>query len=258
MLRKVFFGWFLCVGLTGNAMAQVNAVDLEVSGAFASKYIWNGFDRIRGQGLDDGPVLQPKLTVGLGHTPLHVGVGGSFVMNNDSQLHEMTYHVYVQRFATPFTRVGLGYTYYDDRVAPLLDTLDHDVHELWGAMLTRNVSGVHNGLAAKYEISARDAFDSFFCANAEFGYSYPLVPSTPGGFGLDLDGTTRILYNTQVKTQGVELVQSGFSAWQAGLTAEFRAAHVRVTPFLTYQVSLEESVNDEDPLWAGITVLYAY
>lgn len=258
MLRKFVLVWLLCAGLAGKAAAQITALDVEVSGAFASKYIWNGFDRIRHQGLDSGPVLQPKVSIGMGHTPLHVAVGGSLVLNNASELHETTYHVYVQRFASPFTRVSLGYTYYDDRITPVADARDRDSHEIWGAMDSRNMSGVHTGVAIKYEISARDAYDSFFFANAELGYAYPLVPASPTGLGLDLNATTRILYNTRIEAQGVELVQSGFSAWQAGLAADFRAAGVRVTPFVTYQVSLEEAVNDEDPLWAGISVAYAF
>jgi len=258
MLRSFVFGSLFCALLAGNARAQIGSVDVEVSGAFASKYIWNGFDRIRSQGLDVGPVLQPKVSIGLGHTPLHVAAGGSFVMNDANELHETTYHVYVQRFSSPFTRVGLGYTYYDDRISPIPGAYDNDVHEIWSSLDSRNMSGVHTGVALKYEISARDAYDSFFCANAEFGYSYAAMPATPGGLGLDLNGVTRVLYNTSIESQGVALVQSGFSAWQAGLSADFRAAGVQVTPFLTYQVSLEEAVNDEDPLWGGISAAYAF
>ena len=258
MPRRLVFGLLLCAALAGNASAQIGSLEIEVSGEYASKYIWNGFDRIRSQGLEMGPVLQPKVSVGLGRTPLHVAAGGSFLMNGQSELHETTYHVYVQRFASPFTRVGMGYTYYDDRISPVTGASDRDVHEFWSALDSRNMAGVHTGVELKYEVSARDAYDAFFFANAEFGYTYAVVPPTATGLSLDLGGMTRILYNTRIEAQGVELVQSGFSAWQLGLTADFRAAGVRVTPFVTYQSSLEEAVNDEDPLWAGISVAYAF
>ncbi|HZM14857.1 MAG TPA: hypothetical protein VFE28_02540 [Candidatus Krumholzibacteria bacterium] len=258
MLRQVVLGFLLCAALAGNASAQISALDLEVSGAFLSKYIWNGFDRIRGRGLDDGPVLQPRVSLGMGGTPLHLAVGGSFVMNNDSELHETTYGVYVQRSASPLTKVGIGYTYYDDRVAPLLAVPDADAHEIWFALDSHNVAGVRTGVDVKYEISARDAYDAYFVSQVDFGYVLPLVPTSAAGVGLDLVGTTRVLYNTKIVSQGVERVPKGFSAWQVGLAADFRAARVIVTPSVDYQVTLEEAVNDEDPLWAGISVRYDF
>ena len=258
MLRQVVLGSLLCAGMVGNSSAQLTGFDVEVSGAFQSKYIWNGFDRIRDRGLDAGPVLQPKVSIGLGHTPLHLAVGGSFVMNNDSELHETTYGVYVQRFASPLTKVGIGYTYYDDRVAPLLAVPDTDAHEIWFALDSHNVSGVRTGVEVKYELSARDAYDAYFVSQVGFGYTLPLVPTSSGGVGLDLQGTTRILYNTKIESQGVELVPGGFSAWQVGLAASLHAARVVVTPSVNYQVTLEEAVNDEDPLWAGVTVTYDF
>ena len=258
MLRKVLFGCLLCVGLAGSASAQVKPIDLEVSAAFLSKYIWNGFDRIRESSLDMGPVLQPKISLGMGNTPLHATVGGSFVMNDDSELHETTYGVYVERYSSPLTRLGFGYTYYDDRIEPLLGTEDGDAHEIWAALSSRNVAGLRTAVDVKYEMSAREHYDSFFFAACEFGYSYPVIPAVATGMGLDLEATTRVLYNTGIEAQGIEMVRSGMSAWQMGLAAELRAARVLVKPSLHYQVTLEDSVNDENPLWGGVSVAYTF
>lgn len=258
MLRRIMFGCLLCVALAGRASAQLNAIDLEVSAAFLSKYIWNGFDRIRALGLDTGPVLQPKVSLGMGNTPLHATVGGSFVMNDDSELHETTYGLYVERYSSPLTRLGFGYTYYDDRIEPLPGSEDADAHEIWAGLSSRNVAGMRTSVAVKYEMSAREHFDSFFFASGEFGYSFPLVPAVGAGMGLDLEAVTRILYNTSIQSQGIESVQSGVSAWQMGLAAELRAARVLVKPTLQYQVTLEDSVNDENPLWGGISVAYSF
>ena len=54
------------------------------------------------------------------------------------------------------------------------------------------------------------------------------------------------------------LVPGGFSAWQVGLAVDFRAARVMVTPSVNYQVTLEEAVNDEDPLWGGVSITYDF
>ena len=189
MLRKALLGCLAVACLAGTAAAQVESVDLEVSGEFLTKYIWNGFDRIRSHGLDTGPVVQPRVSVGVGNTPLHAFVAGSFVVNDDSELHETTYGVHLERFSSPFTKLGIGYTYYDDRVTPPTGVEDADSHEIWAALEVRNAVGMKTTAALKYEISAREAFDPFFFAVGEVAYTFPLVPAVgAAGVGLEDQG----------------------------------------------------------------------
>lgn len=259
MLRKALLGCSVVACLASTAAAQVESVDLEVSGAFLTKYIWNGFDRIRSQGLDPGPVVQPRVSVGMSNTPLRAFVGGSFVVNDDSDLHETTYGVQLERYSTPFTKLGMGYVYYDDRVTPPAGVEDTDAHEIWAALEVRNPTGVKTTAALKYEISARDAFDPFFFAMGEVGYTFPLMPGASAtGVGLDLTTATRLLYNTKVEQGGIETVHKGLSAWQVGVSATLKATRVQVTPSVHYQVTLEDSVNDENPFWTGVSVAYAF
>ena len=82
MWRKVLLGWMALVCLAGPAAAQVRSVDLDVSAALLTKYIWNGFDRIQRQGLEPGPVVQPKVSLGVGNSPLKAFVAGSFLVND--------------------------------------------------------------------------------------------------------------------------------------------------------------------------------
>lgn len=259
MWRKVLLGWMALGWLTAPAAAQVRSVDLDVSAAFLTKYIWNGFDRIQQQSLESGPVLQPKVSVGVGNAPLKAFVAGSFLVNDTSELHETSYGVFIERFSSPFTKLDLGYTYYDDRVIPLPGLSDGDFHEIYAVLNMRNAMGVETSLGAQYEISARSAYDPYWVFDGFFGYTSPLVPGDGvTGLGLDLRSFTRILYNSQVARDGVEMVRRGFSAWQLGLALDMRAARVQLSPSIQYQLTLEETVNGEDPLWGGITVAYAF
>ncbi len=259
MFRKALLGCLAIACVAGTAAAQAESVDLEVSGEFLTKYIWNGFDRIRSLGLDTGPVLQPRVSVGMGNSPLRAFVGGSFVVNDDSELHETTYGVQLERFASPFSKFGIGYIYYDDRVPPAAGFEDADSHEIWAALEVRNAVGMKTKAALKYELSAHDAFEPFFFAVGEVGYTFPLVPMVGAtGVGLDLTTTTSLLYNTKVEQAGIETVGKGLSAWQVGVSATLKAARVQVTPSAHYQVTLEDSVNDENPFWAGVSVAYAF
>ncbi len=81
MLRRALMASWICVQAASVASAQVGSVDVEVSSAFSTKYIWNGFDRIESRGLDNGPVVQPRVDVTVEGSPLHAYVRGSFVMN---------------------------------------------------------------------------------------------------------------------------------------------------------------------------------
>jgi hypothetical protein len=259
MFRKALLGGLTLACLTAPATAQIRSVDLDVSAEFLTKYIWNGFDRIESLGLDPGPVLQPRVGLGIGNTPLKAFVAGSFVMNDESELHETRYGVFIERFSSAFTKLGLGYTYYDDRLVLPEGLDDGDFHEIWADLNIRNAMGVESSFGAQYEISARSTYDPYWVFYARFGYTSPLVPGDGlTGMGLDLRSFTRILYNTQVAQESVELVRRGFSAWQLGMALDLRAARVTVSPSIHYQLTLEESVNGEDPLWGGITVAYAF
>jgi hypothetical protein len=259
MVRKALLTWLPALCLAGTAAAQAPSMDLHVSAAFLTKYIWNGFDRIESLGLDQGPVLQPQVRVGMANTPLEAFVAGSFVMNEASELHETRYGVLLERFSSPFTKLGLGYTYYDDRIVRPAGLDDTDFHEIWADLNIRNELGVETSFGAQYEISARSAYDPYWILYAHFGYTSSLVPASGAtGTGLDLRSFTRVLYNMQVQQEGIELVRRGFSAWQLGMALDLRAARVKLSPSIHYQFSWEESVNSEDPLWGGITAAYAF
>jgi hypothetical protein len=259
MFRKTLLACVAWACLAGTVSAQENQVDLDVSAAFLTKYIWNGFDRIESLGLDQGPVLQPRVSAGLGSSPLRAFVAGSFVVNDASELHETSYGALIERFSSPFTKIGLGYTYYDDRVVPLTGLEDNDSHEIWADVSVRNTAGMETSFGGRYEMSARSAYEPYWVFHGLFGYTSTLVPGNGlTSMGLDMRSFTRILYNTQIEQEGVELVRRGFSAWQLGVALDLKAASVQVSPSIHYQFTLEESVNDEDPLWGGINVAYAF
>ncbi|UCE01345.1 MAG: hypothetical protein JSW67_08555 [Candidatus Latescibacterota bacterium] len=259
MLRKTLLGMIASVWIATTASSQEVPVQLEVSGAFLTQYIWNGFDRVEARGLESGPVVQPQVTVGMRNSPLRAHVAGSFVVNEQSELHETIYGVSVVRDATPLTRLGLGYNYYDDRVALGPDEQSADAHEVWGSLEARSPVGSRIVLAAKWEKPTREGLDPFTLFLGELGYEVPLLPVVgPGGFGLDLDVSTNVIYTTGMKQNDVEVLSSGFTVWQMGAAASLKSGRVAVIPSFNYQVTLKDAVNDKNPVWGGVTVSYAF
>lgn len=263
MPRKLLSGvlsW-ACVAfaLARSASAQQQPkIDLEVSSQFLTQYIWNGFNRVESYGLESGPVIQPGVTIGMEGTPLHVHVGGSFVMNDQSELHEMVYGVHVERWTAPMTRLYLGYNYFDDRVRRPDGVPDLDGHELWGGLEIKSAIGTRTSLMARWENPAQEGFDPYTVLVGTLGFGKPIIPSAAGTLGLNLDLHTRVLYNTAIKQLDAEVVRGGFSAWQAGLGLELKAGPVAVTPSVDYQMTFEDAVNDEDPIWAGVNLAYNF
>jgi hypothetical protein len=259
MFRSVLLGLLTGAFVAGAAFSQEVPMEVEVSGAFMTQYIWNGFDRVEGRGLEPGPVVQPKVSVGMKNSPLRAHVAGSFVVNENSELHETIYGVSVVRSATPLTRVALGYNYYDDRVALGTQEESTDSHEIWGSLDAQSPVGTRATLAVKWEKPTQNGFDPFTLFLGELGYQVPLLPvASAGGFGLDFDVSTSIIYTTGMKQHDMEVVPSGFTAWQMGAAAHLRTGRVAVVPMFKYQVTLEDAVSDENPIWGGVTVSYAF
>jgi len=259
MVRKALLGLFACACVASLAFAEESPVSVTVSSSVTSTYVWNGFDRVESFGLESGPAVQPKLTVGVKNTGVAASVGGSFVVNEDSQLHETTYGVNVVRDVSPVVTVGAGYTYYDNRAkVGGVAVPDGDVHEVWGGVKLNSAVGVKPGVAVQYEKSTTDGVAGFAVVNGTLEYGVPLSGVTVGGAGVDVNLKTGVLYNSGVKVNDVEVVKSGVSAWQVGVSSDVKAGRVVVSPSVNYQVSVEDTVNPDNEFWATVGVAVGF
>jgi hypothetical protein len=261
MLRKALLGMFACALVVSVAAADDKPVSVTVSSVVTSTYMWNGFDRVEDTfGSDNtGPAVQPKVTVGVKNTGLSASVGGSFVVNEDSQLHETTYGVNVVRDVSPVVSVGAGYTYFDNRAKVAgVEVVDGDVHEVWGGVELNSSVGVKPGVAVKYEKSTTEGVDGFAVVAGTLKYGMPLTGVTLGGAAVDVNWKTGVLYNTGVKVNDVEVVKSGVSAWQLGVSSDIKTGSVVVSPSVNYQVSVEDTVNPDNEFWATVGVSFGF
>src|SRR5262245_35374775 len=152
MLRKTLLGLICCMAVALPAFATDSPVSGTVSVNVVSQYMWNGFNRVKAAGLDEGPSIQPGVSLGVPNTGLSVDLGGSFVVNDNSEMQEATYGVKFQRAVTPLVTVGAGYTYYDGRLKEVQGVPVEDVnaHEAWGHAEVQSRVGVTPGVTLKY------------------------------------------------------------------------------------------------------------
>ena len=265
MVRKALLGVLASMLVASVALAEESPVGATVSTTVASMYEWNGFDVVKGRGLDEGPVVQPNVTVGVKNTGLNFSVGGSFVMNEDSRLHEAKYGVNLVRAVSPLVNVGVGYNFYDDRVKEVggVATEDQNKHEAWGNVTVKSAVGVEPGVTVKYEKPSTDGVDGFGVVVGSLGYNVPMTGVTVGTAGVDLKVHSGVVYNTAVKAEDVEVVKAGVSAVQFGVTSNVKAGRVVVTPSVNYQVTLRDvsptvTENDDNEFWATVGVAYGF
>lgn len=259
MVRKALFAVLGCALVASVAAANETPVSVTVQSQVTSTYVWNGFDRVESFGLESGPAIQPSVSVGVKNTGLAVNVGGSFVVNDDSQLHETTYGVSFGRAVSPLVSVGGGYTYFDNRASiGGVSVQDGDTHEVWGGVEVASAVGVKPGVAVKYEKSTTDGVGAFAVVAGTLKYDMPLTGVTIGGAGVDVSWKTGVLYNSGVKVNDVEVVKSGVAAWQVGVSSALKTGSVVVTPSVNYQVSVEDTVNQDNEFWATVGVAYGF
>jgi len=271
MVRKTLLGLIACTLLASVAVAEDGPVGGSVSVGVVSDYMWNGINRVTSFGLEDGPSVQPGVSVGLRNTGLAVNVGGSFVVNDNSELQETTYGVAFNRSVSPVVAVGAGYTYYDNRVSEVggvPTTVDPNNHEVWGSVELSSSVGVKPGVAVKYEKSSVDGVDGYAVVVGSVKYDMPLSGLNLGTTSVGLGWNADVIYNSAVKVGGVEQVKSGVSAVQLGLKAPVNAGAVVVTPSVNYQVTVSDEVKaingnpvdgpQDGQFWATIGVAYGF
>lgn len=264
MVRKTLLGLFAGLLIALPVFATDGPVNGTVSVGVVSSYMWNGFNRVKTFGLQDGPSVQPGVSLGVRNSGLSVDLGGSFVVNDNSELQEATYGVKYVRDVTPVVKVGGGYTYYDGHVSEItsggvtVPVPDANSHEVWGRVEVQSNVGVTPGVAVKYEKSTLDGVDAYAVVVGSVKYAMPLSGVSLGTAGVSLNWNADVVYNSGFKVGGVEQVKSGVAAVDFGVNAPVQAGSFVVTPSVNYQVSVEETVNPDNQFWATLGVSYGF
>jgi hypothetical protein len=260
MLRKTLLGLMCCAVVALPAFATEKPVSGTASVTVASTYMWNGFDRVEFSPLSDGtdvqPVVQPAVSLGVPNTGLSVDLGGSFVVNDNSELMETTYGVKFVRPVSPLVTVGAGYTYYDGHVTEVqgVEFEDSNAHEGWGRVEVQSRVGVTPNATVKYVKSSDELVDGYAVVVGGLKYAMPLSGLSVAGTGVSLNWDAGVIYNSGIKYDGVEVVKGGVSAVTFGLNAPLHSGRFAVTPSVNYQVSVEETVNPDNEFWATLGV----
>jgi len=231
---------------------------IDLDATYASKYIWYGYDP-----FDDHAAFQPSVNFDLFGTGFSLNVWGSIPLGTGSNGHGDGINVwqeydYTLAYGTTFFEdelyaldFGVNYIYYHfPKLNHMIDTQEIGVSVAFPSLLkigdSALVPSYYIGKLWPTSTGAGEVAGGYH----SFALSYDLaIPDTDYVISLFSD----INYN-----DGLFGADHDFSHATFGVSTSVDCGPVSVTPFLNYQLSMDDSVNPEDELYGGLSVSYSF
>jgi len=227
---------------------------IDVDATYVSKYIWRGYDL-----FDDHAAFQPSVNADLFKTGFSLNVWGSIPIGsggdgiNDWQEYDYTLaYGYTLFEKEPYALdLGANYIYYH---FPKLNHMADTQEAGMSVALPNLIKLGDNALVPSYYTgklwptsSGNPDVAGWFHT---FGLSYDLaIPKTEYALSLSTD----INYN-----DGMFGSDSDFSHATVGLSTNVDVGPITLTPFINYQISMDDSVNKENELFGGISAAFSF
>jgi len=273
-MKKLLVGMVVLLSVTAfvNAADQMAEEDMGVTVdlSYTSKYIWRGFDI-----LDNVGAFQPSINLDLGSgfsANVWMSYAGSSGTNGldassptvagASRVNLTEYDYTLAYDGTAYedcpwkTNYQVGWRYYD-----YIDTSskDSDVQEVFltGSMpaLTGCAAVPHFGVLqmwpAKGEGLNRAYSGTIYLMGFDYGFTLDQAPELPMTFSWD------IVYNDGTGGASVDHDWSHM-VWGLKTAMTCPMTGAKVVPAVYFQNSFEDSVNNEDELWASISYAFSF
>ena len=233
------------------------ALGIELSATVQSKHIWHGLDL-----LDDHGVFFPVATLTLNGTGFSGSVIGAYPMSSGLQRsEELNYGVFYTgtvlkdtRYSTDFT---VNYFYYGKPNVPgrMSDAQEIGVRSSWPGLFGES------GLLPSYYVGRLwpSRSDSPLSGIAGFihvfglAYDLTLADFWPGGQEQTFRISGEMTYN-----DGFAGGRHDWSHAVVGLSTHVGKGPITITPYVNFQISMDDSVNSEEEIWCGINLKYTH
>ncbi len=230
------------------------AIDISVSQAYASRYIWRGQDLF----ADNGAACQPEIDIVFPELAGGVGFGlniwGSIPVSGGQQdAQEVDYTIAFSKDVGDLN-LSLGFTYFNFPNT----SLDSDVSEPWLAIdgplpflanLSFNVFAAYD-----FKVTSGGPDEGWYYSWG-FGYSLPL-----DFLAVAREGQTLNFAVTNWGNDGVaDLKSSLLYATELSFSTSYFLGEAALTPGFHYSINHESQINDgNDEIWGSITVSYLF
>jgi hypothetical protein len=233
--------------------------EVAVSATYASQYIWRGFDKFNDKGA-----LQPSIDLSWRDTGISAGIwsalplsGGS--VNNQEMRYFAAYSGSLWKDTAHVTNYSAIWTYYDFHKvsSDVKDAYEGGVNLSWPRLIPMSegylVPRYYIGNLWPAKSGAVNRTEGGWIHILGFGYVFPVY-----GAGAErqlVHLSSELVYNDG---QGPGNVNHDFSHAVLGVSSVIKSVYLTMIPSVNYQISLEDTVNDEDELWFTITFKYKF
>ena len=248
------------------ALAMDDGLGVSADVTWVSKYIWRGFDV-----LDDKAAVQPSVTFDLYDSGFTFKVWASFAgsskgngrvstVNKEEWNYVLTYADSVNDGDPMKTDYAISYIYYD---YPDMPSKDADLQEFnlalaWPDLCTAGIVPsyqIYYLWASKGGGAVRDAGGFLHRIGLAYDYAVPgFLPDNPEqvfSFGWN------IVYNDAAgaSTHAGTEIDHDWSHMLYSVSTQINCpmSGGKITPAVYYQTSMEDTVNNGDEFWCGIT-----
>jgi hypothetical protein len=247
--------------LLGIQPGTEGKVSIDVTTTVQSKHMWHGIDL-----LDDHGVVIPSVGIKLGDTGFSGRVIKGYPLSKDmSNLQDHHYAAFYSGALmkdTPYaTNIVANYFYYG---RPELAERKFDSQEIGTTLFWPAAFNLGNG-----------------CLTPSYYVGY-IWPTRSNGFQRECEGWIHVFgcaYNFEVsnfwgeggnqafKLFGDITYNDGFAGaaiehdWShavLGISTDINKGNFTFTPFVNYQISMEDTVNNEDEFWCGLSTTYRF
>ena len=252
----------ILLSTAGFVQAEEGKLGVEVDTTWVSKYLWRGIDR-----LDDKAAFQPSVNLDLYDTGLSfklwASYAGSSGTSNVSTVNATEYR-YILAYGSTLsegesyaTDVTVNYIYYDfiDEPDIAQDAQEFGVGFAWPNICPAGiVPSYYVGKIWKARSNSQLAADYGGWAHI-FGLGYDL---TVPGFLPDTAEQVISLSLAGVYNDGYAGAEHDWSHIVWGASTAIKCGPGTFTPAVYYQTSMEDSVNDEDEFWTGLSYTVSF
>lgn len=237
MCRVVFQILVLCLILLMFPLTVSSGVTFTSDITLVSRYIWRGFDTI----IDDHPAIQPSLTLAFGKSGLWFNAWSAFALA-DTDFVELDLIVGYDRVLSDDVAISAGVGYFTFPSMSGFPDENSTTPEAY-AGVTLSSLPLSPNLTVYYDFNLGDGVYATFSLSRDFQFERKAIHSS-----------ILVGYTEQYQDIGVD---PGFSDICFGLSTDFGVRGLTLTPSLNYVVVPNETINDEDEFWMGLTVSWS-
>lgn len=269
-LLTVFLIFFIIAGSAqaqqDNSAIEQNKLGIELDLTVVSKYLWHGFAV-----FGDQPALQPSVNFDFYDTGLSLEIWGTFADSEKVETYQefnytLAYDYHAFQDADYATDIRLGFIFYDFKQWGI------DKHEIGAKFTWPNLCSA--GIVPSYYFARmwprdnyNDGPDNNYLQGDAAGFIHVLSLaydlSVPGLIN-DTDEQilklfTDITYNDGYGAPyGEPTAEHDWSHATFGISTDFAIGQLKLTPMVNYQLSMDDSVNEDDELVSGLSLSYRF